>query len=99
MAWCSTGSIGAPRTNRSCRRRPPNRDELQGLLDKIIVRLMKMLTRQGYLVEEQGMTYLADIDADNPLVSLQAGACTYRFAFGLRARTEGAEPANGVQSG
>ena len=65
--------------------RPPTRDELQGLLDNIIARLMKMLTRKGYLVEEQGMTYLADIDADKPLASLQAASCTYRIAFGPRA--------------
>jgi hypothetical protein len=65
--------------------RAPTRDELQGLLDKIIARLMKMLTRQGYLVEEQGMTYLADIGPDNPLKALQAAACTYRIAFGPRA--------------
>jgi hypothetical protein len=32
---------------------------LQDLLDKIIARLMKVLTRASYLVEEQGMTYLA----------------------------------------
>ena len=43
----------------------PTRAELQGLLVKIIARLMKMLTRQGYFVEEQGMTYLADRDSDN----------------------------------
>ena len=60
--------------------RAPIRDELQGLLDKIIARLLKMLTRQGYLVEEQGMTYIADMDTDNPLVSLQAASCTYRIA-------------------
>ena len=65
--------------------RVPSRDELQGLLDKIIAQLMKMLTRLGYLVEEQGMTYLADTDADNPLASLQAAACTYRIALGPRA--------------
>jgi hypothetical protein len=58
---------------------------IQGLLDKIIARLMKMLTRVGYLVEEQGMTYLADIDADNPLKALQAASCTYRIALGPRA--------------
>ncbi|MEI6721851.1 MAG: transposase zinc-binding domain-containing protein [Betaproteobacteria bacterium] len=63
----------------------PSRDEFAGLLDKIIARLMKLLTRQGYLVEEQGMTYLADMDADNPLASLQAAACTYRIALGPRA--------------
>ena len=36
--------------------RGPSRDELAGLLDKIIARLLKMLTRLGYLVEQQGMT-------------------------------------------
>ena len=46
---------------------------------------MKMLTRLGYLVEEQGVTYMADIDADNPLASLQAASCTYRIALGPRA--------------
>jgi len=65
--------------------RAPSRDELQGLLDKIVARPMKMLTRLGYLVEEHGMTYLADADADNPLASLQAASCTYRIAFGPRA--------------
>jgi len=34
--------------------RAPSRDELAGLLDKIIARLMKMLTLLGYLIEEQG---------------------------------------------
>ncbi|RPI42281.1 MAG: hypothetical protein EHM59_18210 [Betaproteobacteria bacterium] len=46
---------------------------------------MRMLTRQGYLIEEPEMTYLADIAADNPLVSLQAASCTYRIALGPRA--------------
>jgi hypothetical protein len=35
----------------------PTRAELEGLLDKIIVHLTKMLTRQGYLVEAQGFSY------------------------------------------
>jgi hypothetical protein len=65
--------------------RAPTRAALQGLLDKIIARLLKMLTRQGYLVEEQGMTYIADMDTDNPLASLQAASCTYRIALGPRA--------------
>jgi len=65
--------------------RAPSRDELAGSLDKSIARLMKMLTRQGHLVEEQGMTYIADMDTDNPLVSLQAAACSYRIALGPRA--------------
>jgi hypothetical protein len=65
--------------------RAPTGDELEGLLDKIVARLMKMLTRSGHLVEEQGMTYLADTDADHPLASLQAASCTYRIALGPRA--------------
>ena len=66
--------------------RAPTTAELEGLLEKIITRLMRMLTRLGYLVEEEGMSYLADIDADNPLRSLQAASCTYRIALGLRPR-------------
>ena len=31
------------------------------------------------------MTYMADMDADNALASLQAASCTYRIALGLRA--------------
>jgi hypothetical protein len=65
--------------------RGPSRAELAGLLGKIIARHLKMLTRLGYLVEEQGMTYLSDIDADNALASLQAASCTYRIALGPHA--------------
>ena len=43
----------------------------------------------GHLVEEEGMTYVADahgiIDPDNLLAPLQAASCTYRIAFGPRA--------------
>ncbi len=52
------------------------------------------LTRLGYLIEEEGMTYMADRDADNPLASLQAASCIYRIAASAARRTEGAEPAN-----
>jgi hypothetical protein len=58
---------------------------LEGLLDKIIARPIIVLTRLAYLVEEQGVSYIADIDADNPLASLQAASCTYRIALGPRA--------------
>jgi hypothetical protein len=37
------------------------------------------------LIEEEGVSYIADIDPDNPLRSLQAASCTYRIAFGPRA--------------
>jgi hypothetical protein len=56
--------------------RAPTIGELQGLLVKIITRILKLLTRQGYLIEERRMSYLADIDADNLLSHLQAASCT-----------------------
>ena len=63
----------------------PTATELQTLLNRIIKRLMKLLTRKGYLIEEQGMTYLEDTDPAAALTPLQAAACTYRIAFGPRA--------------
>jgi hypothetical protein len=65
------------------------REALQAVLQRIITRILKLLTRRGVLVEEQGTTYLADNDADSDeartLRPLQAAACTYRVAFGPRA--------------
>ncbi|MCP5010153.1 MAG: IS91 family transposase, partial [Aestuariibacter sp.] len=46
---------------------------------------MKLLTRRGYLIEEQGMTYMAEVDMDSALSPLQSAACTYRIALGPRA--------------
>ena len=67
----------------------PTDEALQTVLHKIITRTMKLLTRKGVLVEEQGQTYMADADADSDearvLRPLQAAACTYRIAFGPRA--------------
>jgi len=42
----------------------PTDDELHALLQTVITRLMKMLTRRGVLVEDMGRTYLAEPDAD-----------------------------------
>ena len=70
--------------------RAPTSDELQSLLARIIARLMKMLTRLGYLVEEDGMTHIADMDTDSPLASLQSAACTY---LGVPARAPPRAPA------
>jgi len=42
------------------------------------------LTRKGFLIEEQGMRYLADTDPDLALAPLRAAACTYRIALGPR---------------
>jgi hypothetical protein len=63
----------------------PTATELQALLNRIIKRIMKFLTRKGFLIEEQGMTYLADTDLDLTLGPLRAAACTYRIALGPRA--------------
>jgi hypothetical protein len=67
----------------------PTDDEVHALLQAIITRLMKMLTRRGVLVEDMGQTYLAEPDADGEesrtLRPLQAAAITYRIACGPRA--------------
>jgi hypothetical protein len=64
-------------------------EELQALLGKIITRVLRRLTREGHLVEEEGVTYVADthgiIDPENVLAPLQAASCTYRIALGPRA--------------
>ena len=67
----------------------PTDEALQSVLHKIITRMMKLLSRRGVLVEEEGLTYMADNDGDSDeartLRPLQAAACTYRIAFGPRA--------------
>jgi hypothetical protein len=65
--------------------RAPTVEQLQVLLSRIIKRLMRLLTRQGYLVEEEGMAYLADPGPETALGPLQQAACTYRIALGPRA--------------
>ena len=65
--------------------RTPTAEQLQALLTRIIKRIMKLLTRKGYVIEEQGMTYLAETDSDLALAPLQSTACTYRIALGPRA--------------
>ncbi|MGH8654246.1 MAG: transposase [Gammaproteobacteria bacterium] len=68
--------------------RAPTTAELQSLLSRIIKRLMRLLSREGYLIEERGMTYLANTDPDLALGPLQSAACTYRIALGPRAGQE-----------
>ena len=67
----------------------PTDEALQAVLHTIITRMMKLLTRKGVLVKEQGQTYMVDDDSDSDeartLRPLQAAACTYRIAFGPRA--------------
>ncbi|NNF96595.1 MAG: hypothetical protein HKM94_06705 [Halobacteria archaeon] len=65
--------------------RAPTAEQLHTLLNQIITRVMKLLTRQGYLVEEQGMSYMAETDPDSAMAPLQSAACTYRIVLGPRA--------------
>ena len=72
----------------------PTDEALQAVLHKIITRTMKLLTRLGVLVEEQGQAYLADTDTDadsdeaRALRPLQAAAwpCRPRLASGQAPR-------------
>ena len=41
---------------------------------------MRLLTRLGYLVEDQDMVFLAE--TDTALGPLHSAACTYRIALG-----------------
>jgi hypothetical protein len=77
--------------------RAPSMDELQALLSRIMQRILRFLTRTGYLIEEQGMTYLAEVDPDSPLTPLQGAACTYRIALKAAGWAKSAEPANRPQ--
>ena len=63
----------------------PTIEELHALLAKIITRIMRWLTKQGFLIEEQDRTYLAEADRESALLPLQAASCTYRIALGPRA--------------
>jgi hypothetical protein len=63
----------------------PTIEELRALLAKIITGVMRLLTSQGFLIAEQGMTYVAEADRDHALSPLQAASCTYRIALGPRA--------------
>jgi Putative transposase. len=65
--YCTTGSAPVFHPVRA-----PTAEQLQSLLNRIVQRLMRLLTRQGYLIEEQGMAYLADPDPETALAPLQA---------------------------
>ncbi len=65
--------------------RAPTAEQLQTLLHQIIKRIMKLLTRLGYLVEEQDMVFMAETETDTALGALHSAACTYRIALGPRA--------------
>ena len=53
----------------------PTDEALQTVLHKIITRTMKLRTRKGVLVEEQGQTYMADDDSDSDEARVPARRC------------------------
>jgi hypothetical protein len=67
----------------------PTEEGLHALLQTVIARLMTLFKRRGVLLEDDGQSYLAESDTDaeeaRTLRPLQAGAVTYRIAFGPRA--------------
>ena len=75
----------------------PARQSSRGCLSRIIQRILKLLTRTGYLIEERDMRYLAEAESDRALTPLQAAACTYRIALTATRRAKSAEPANRPQ--
>ena len=48
--------------------------QLETLLDKIIQRILKLLTKAEHLIEEEGTVYLANTDADNVLAPAASGS-------------------------
>ena len=65
---------------------PPTEEQLQVLLHQLIQRIMKCLTAEGFLTEDEGVFYMSETEAADPsLAPLQAAACTYRIALGPRA--------------
>ena len=46
----------------------PTLEELQALLAKIITRIIRVLTKHGFLIEEQDRTYLAEADRESALL-------------------------------
>ena len=67
----------------------PSDEQIHAVLQTLITRLMKRLTRQGVLVQDLDETWLAEADGDSEVARtlrpLQAAALTYRIAFGPRA--------------
>jgi hypothetical protein len=55
---------------------------------------MKFLTRKGYLIEEQGMTYLGDTGPETALGPRRAGGLHLPHCAGAPGRPESAELPN-----
>jgi hypothetical protein len=65
---------------------PPTNPELARLLERIIQRILSLLTQRGHWVQEPdtGLAYLNDPSPADPLLPLHAAAGSYRIALGPR---------------
>ena len=88
------GSEGEPVFHEA---RAPSVAELEALLNRIIQRILKLLTRPGYLIEEQGMSYLAEAESDSPLTPEAGGGLHLSHCAGAAGRAKSTEPANRPQ--
>ena len=50
----------------------------------VVKRVLKLLIRRGYLVEDQGQTYLEGESEEGALATLKGAATSYRIGLGPR---------------
>ena len=62
----------------------PTEKEIAAVLSQIVTQTMALLTRAGYVVEEEGRATVATDKEEGVLAPLQAASITYRIAYGPR---------------
>lgn len=60
----------------------PTKSELSEVLNKIIKRITKLLEKKGIIQRDEEDFLQINLEEDDALASLQAGAATYRFSIG-----------------
>lgn len=60
----------------------PTRPELNDVLNKIIIRITKLLEKRGIIKRDEDDHLQINLEEDDALARLQAGAATYRFTLG-----------------
>jgi hypothetical protein len=71
--------------------RSPTAEQLQSLLSRIIQCIMKALTCNGALIEEEGMSYLAEMETDAALAANAIGGLDLSDNTRSPGRAEGAD--------
>ena len=62
----------------------PTEKEITAVLSQIVTQTMALLTRAGYVTEEEGHATVASDNEEGVLAPLQAASITYRIAYGPR---------------